>query len=258
MEKIKAQINAYYTLRKRVKKAKYDKKQSNSIINWFSRSANSNSITDCFICFITTKMDMLIWKNYYEYNESILSNTFELKKWESKINIKIQNEPKPTFRILNTINQIKNNLIRGISIISQEFLTSLDLENMTNLRQTKCYIGNNKILLDFNDLSSGHFLICKIGNKQSIKYITFDNIKPYNNDLINEILETKEEKLLNKEYTPSKSNCIYNICYRININKPKKNKQKENNIIQNKSMNNNNINKNLYIADLINQKMINP
>ena len=225
MKSPKAQIKAYYEFKNVVKMAK---------------KADINNIQNINCCFIIPKEDMLNWKKYYEYDKSLLNNNFKLNEWESKINKKIQNEQKPTFKFLKTINEIKNNLTKGISVIDQKFFSTIDFKNTSRVRETKCYIGNNKILLDFNDLSSGHFFICKFG-KKPVKYVTFHNIIPYSKDLIKQILEAKEEKFINKEFAPMKCNCIYNVTYRVNLNNSTKVKQKETNIINNNNINDNNI-----------------
>ena len=219
------QIKAYYEFKNVVKMAK---------------KADINNIQNINCCFITPKEDMLNWKKYYEYDKSLLNNKDKLNEWESKINKKIQNEQKPTFKFLQTINEIKNNLTKGISIIEQNFFSTIDFTNTSRIRENKCYIGNNKILFDFNDFSAGHFFICKIGKKPSVKYVTFQNII-YSKDFIKEIIETKEEKFVNKEFVTNKCNCIYNVIYPININKLTKVKQKETNIINNNNINENNI-----------------
>ena len=40
----------------------------------------------------------------------------------------------------------------------------------------------------------GVFFICKVGKKEKTRYITLENVKPYNKSLINEIMKSKDEK----------------------------------------------------------------
>jgi len=242
MKSPKAQIKAYYEFKKVVKMAK--------------NQVEISKVHSIYCCFITTKEDLLNWKKFYEYDKTLLTNTSKLNEWESKINKKIQNEQKPTFKFLKSINEIKNNLNKGISVIDQTFFSTINFNNTSKIREAKCSIGNNKILIDFNDLSGGHFFICKIGKKQSVKYVTFQNIMPYSKDIIKQIIEEKEENLINKEFVPMKCNCIYNVIYRININNSTKVKQSETNIINNNINDNNIAQKKSDIPDYILETLI--
>ena len=104
-----------------------------------NRNSKRSLSFDC--CFITTKIDMIKWKEYFEYDESLLTNTYEQKNWESKIKIKLEKEPMPKLKLLKSINEITNNLTKGISIINLNFIDALGLKGNYKLpRVCKCYI----------------------------------------------------------------------------------------------------------------------
>ena len=205
------------------------------------KNRNSKSSLSFDNCFITTKIDMIKWKEYFEYDESLLTNTCKQKNWESKIKVKLEKEPMPKLKLLKSINEITNNLTKGISIINLNFVDALGLKGNVKLpRVYKCYAGNKKIVIYFYDFSAGDCLICKIGNKPLIKYLVFQYIKPYSNDFVNEIIDAKEEMFAKKDYFSIKYKFDFKSYYRMNINKSTKVKENETNIINN-NINDNNI-----------------
>ena len=155
--------------------------------------------------------------------EGIFYNHSNFNKWENKIKKKSQYEKK--FRILKTFNEIKKYLTKGISIINKEFfLASNGNDNGLKIQdEIKCYVGNNKILLEMNN-SYGVFFIYKVGKKYNRKYITLENVKPYDKYFINEIMKSKDDDLFEKKFFSNKCKFNSNVFYRIN----NKNKNIEN------------------------------
>ena len=125
--------------------------------------------------FLISKKDIRKWKNYYSYSEDIFSDTSSLNQW------KLQNEGKhaigsePKLKLLSKLNEIKNNLKEGITIVNRSFVDEVKIKNIP--KEIKCYIGNNRILLDIDDKVYLHCFICKIGKKENTRYITFEKIR---------------------------------------------------------------------------------
>ena len=67
------------------------------------------------------------------------------------------------------------------------------------------------------------FYICKVGKKEKKRYITLENVRPYNKSLINEILMTKDDVLVHKKFTYEKSIFNYNVFYRKYLNNSNEN-----------------------------------
>ena len=204
MKKIRKALEIYHDFKKKIK---IDK--------------NNNNIISTYNCLIISKEDIIKWKEFYEYDEFFFSNNTKLNEWEEKMKIKIQFQEKPTFKILKTYNEIRNNLSKGICIINKEFISSEDYKvNENSLREIKCYVGNTKILLELNDFTYGYYLICKIRKKETTKYIFFDNIRPYIKSMAESIIKAKDEILANRTFTFSNK---FNIClfYRVKIHRNK-------------------------------------
>ena len=68
----------------------------------------------------------------------------------------------------------------------------------------------------------GVFFICKVGKKEKTRYITLENVKPYNKLLTNEVMKSKDDDLVQKKFTYKQCQFNYNIFYRMGINKKKK------------------------------------
>ena len=206
MEDTKKQLEIYYNFKKSIKNGKN----------------NLNSFKE-YECLLTPKEDILNWKNYYEYDESLFSNDSKFKEWEYKIEIKTKYNKKPTFKIFKTFNEIKNNnnLIKGISVINKDFVSANGIKVVIQ-GEIKCYVGNKKILFEMNNIY-GVFYICKVGKKEKKRYITLENVRPYNKSLINEILMTKDDILVQKQFTYEKSIFNYNVFYRIYLNNSNEN-----------------------------------
>ena len=158
------------------------------------QAKNNKKITE-IKCYITRREDIMKWKKYYEYDESFLFDKSKLNEWKTKINIKNKNQEKPTFKILQTYNEIKNELIKGICIINQQFLSIRKFKSNIKPREINCYIGNQKVLLEFYDYAWLHCLICKIGKKEKVRYVFLDFIKPYNKKIVDEIIEASFKKI---------------------------------------------------------------
>jgi len=200
---------------------------------------NLNNFTE-YQCLVTPKEDILNWKKYYEYDESLFSNYSKFNEWENKIKIKIQTQydKKPKFKLLKSFNEIKNNLIKGISIIKKDFFfASNDYKVKLKEEIVKCYVGNKKILIEMNNIY-GTFFICKVGKKEKTRYITLENVKPYNKLLTNEVMKSKDDDLVQKKFTSKQCQFNYNIFYRMGINKKKENIKKNSNFYSNNNTNN--------------------
>ena len=87
------QLKIYYKFKQKIKAGKCDFRNS----------------YPKYKCFIISKEDILKWKQFYEYDESLFLDDSLVKDWEIKINKKCQNKEKPTFKILSSFNEIKNN-----------------------------------------------------------------------------------------------------------------------------------------------------
>ena len=210
------QLKIFYNFRKKIKENKY----------------NFKTTYPQFKCFIISKEDILKWKQFYEYDESLFSNDSLKKDWETKINIKLQNKEKPTFKILSSFNEIKNQLTKGICIINEDFISNYK-SKVKLPKETICHVGNKKIVLELEDIVYGHYFICKIGRKETTKYILFEKIKFYNKNLVEDIIKGKEIELANRTFTFTSSKISFNISsfYRIDISKTIKCKQKDLNSI---------------------------
>ncbi len=190
------------------------------------QAKNKKKITE-IKCYITRREDIMKWKKYYEYDESFLFDKSKLNEWITKINKKKENQEKPTFKILQTYNEIQNELTKGICIINQQFLSNCKFKSNNKVKEINCYIGNEKVLLEFYDLSYGHYFICKIGKKEKVRYVFIDFVKPYNKKIVDEIIETKEDSLKLKQFVSSLSKFNLNIIFRV-YNKENKNNIKNN------------------------------
>ena len=192
-------------------------------------------------CYLISREDILNWKHFYEYDKSLFSNNSLLKDWETKIKIKCQNKDKPTFKILKTFNEIKNTLNVGICIINEDFINVSKIKSNTKITKLpKYYAGNEKIVIEFEDISYNFCYICKIGKKENAKYIHFERLRFSNKSLIEDIINAKEEKFGKREFTSGGTNFNYNTCNRLDVTKKMNYKQKMLN-----SKNNNIINKNI-------------
>ena len=83
------QLEIYYNLKQSIKNDKN----------------NLNSFTE-YQCLVTPREDILNWKKFYEYDESLFYNNSKFNEWENKIKIKFQTQydKKPIFRILKSFN----------------------------------------------------------------------------------------------------------------------------------------------------------
>ena len=205
------QLRIFYDFKERIKADRYKIKNTYTI----------------YKCFIISKEDILKWKRFYEYNDSLLSNDYLIKDWETKIKVKCQNQEKPTYKILNTYNEIKNKLTLGICIINEDFINSSNYKSKVKLpKETICYVGNEKIVLELEDLAYTHYYICKIGRKETRKYILFDRVKPYNKKLVEDIINAEEIVLANRTFTSSKSLFNLSTFYKMAKNESIKCKEK--------------------------------
>ena len=145
------QIKIFYDFKKKIKDSKN----------------NFGSNYRHYKCFIISKEDILNWKNFYEYNKSLISNNSLKNSWMKKISEKTQNQEKPTLKILTTLNEIKKSLTKGICIINGEFIKiSNNLSKNDELpKEAECIAGNKRIILELENISDGHFYICKLKRK---------------------------------------------------------------------------------------------
>ena len=218
---------------------------------------NKSEITE-MDCIIIRKIDMINWKKFYEYDESLLSNHSKLVEWGKKMDIKIQSQQAPSVKILNTYNEIKNELSKGISIVNRDFITSSDYIIKSRFKNIKSFIGNKKILLHFNDISYGHGFIVKTGRKLNIQYVLIDKVKPFIKELPKEIMNAEENQLTSRTFVSLKSSFEINVFKKTNINQDQSNFKNipntnnfnnqinnniENNISNNKIKKNNNVKK---------------
>ena len=221
IDKVRNQLDIYISFR-------------NSIKN----NLNSNRKISSNGYYLTTKEDIFKWKKFSLYStyRSCISHKNDFEKWESKFQEKKEEEPK--IKILIEVNDIKDKLKSGVSLIHKEFLKSLGYKIITK-KEIICNISNNRIVLDIKDKLNNHYLIYKLGNKKSIKYIKFNCVKN-SNIIIPKILNYKnEEDLLNNEITSSNKEVIELDIERINKYKKEINLQ---------AINSNIIKENNYIA----------
>ena len=225
MEDLIEQLKIFYNFKKKIKTDKY----------------NFTEPYPKYKCFIISKEDILKWKQFYEYDESLFSNDSSKKDWENKINIKSKNLQKPTFKILGTFNEIKNNLTKGICIIGEDFVKSIQIK-VKLPKESLCHVGKQKIVLEFNDISYGHYFICIIGNKRAKKYILFEKVKPYNKTLVQDIINGNEADLSKRTFTSSKSSFEILTFTGIDITDEAIYYKRKNSISLNENGNNNNRN----------------
>ena len=241
MSDLRIQLESYYDFKKYKKEYK-----------------TKNCITES-TCILIRKEDMRNWKEFYEYNDSLLSDNSKLNELESKISIKLQYKQKPSFKILNSYNAIKTELSKGISIINKKFLSGAKYTPNSKVNEITCYFGNHKILLEFDELSYSHYFICKIGEKENTKYILLDKFKPYNKNLIYEIMEANKKELSNKTFVSHDSNFNIDVFTKTSIDKNKNNKKVTKKSINNNINNNNsfnNLNNNVKIESDISDNII--
>ena len=178
------------------------------------QAKNKKKITE-IKCYITRREDIMKWKKYYEYDESFLFDKSKLNEWITKINKKKENQEKPTFKILQTYNEIQNELTKGICIINQKFLSNCKFKSNHKVKEINCYIGNQKVLLEFYDYARSHCFICKIGKEEKVRYIFLDYIKTYKKEIADEIIEANEDLFILKKFVSSYSKFNINIFYRV-------------------------------------------
>ena len=220
------QLKIYYKFKQKIKAGKCDFRNS----------------YPKYKCFIISKEDILKWKQFYEYNESLFSNDSLKTDWEIKINIKLQNQEKPTFKILKSFNEIKNKLTTGICIINEDFIKVSNYKSNIKLpKEAICHVGNNKIVIELEDIAYGHYFICKIGSKKTRKYILFEKLSFYNKNLVEDIIKAKDAELANRSFEFTSSKITFNIScfYKMDITKKTNCKQK--NLNSNENYNNGNI-----------------
>ena len=90
----------------------------------------------------------------------------------------------------------------------------------------KCYIGKKRILLEHNN-DGIFFYICIIERNDTVQYVTFENVFSNTKSLINEIMKTEEDILIQQKFNCKKVECDYNVFKRF-TRKKKQNKNDNN------------------------------
>jgi len=205
--KVRNQLDIYISFRNKIK-------------NSYIRAGNNNSNG----YFLVKKTDILNWKKYSLYSlykTCRSSQQNDYNNWKSEFQSKKEEEI--NFKILTEINDIKDKLKYGVALIHKEFLNSIGYN--TKKRGSEITISKNKIILDFKDKQNNHYLICKIGKKESTKYIIYNCVKNYNS-VIPKIIDSKnEEELLSNDITKAHKEVIKLDISIINKNKNEINKQ---------------------------------
>ena len=205
MESIKKQIEIYHELRKALK----------IDINDFEQVSKHQYL-------ITTKADILKWKNYCEYDMYQFGEDSKNDEWEKKIKCNIQNERKPNLTILKTFNEIKNNFSKGIVLITEGFFVASNNIKLNGSEAVYCYIGNKKIVLEIKEEFKNIvtiFHICIIVNNDEIKYVTFQNVSPYNKSFVKEIMQTENDIIAQNKFKFNAERIICDVYTKKKVNK---------------------------------------
>ena len=198
LEKLQRELKIYIDSRESIKKAKND----------------LNKISVDYL-YAIPKKDIELWKQYSEYDKSIFKNDSRFGEWEDKMQakkIQYMTKTKPILRTLTTFNDFKQNFRQGISLVNKDFISHNCIAKLSE--KIKCYLGKKKILLEINN-NRIFFFICIIERNDSVQYVTFEKIHVYNKSFIDEILNAKDEILIEKKFTFQRLDFEYNIYNRI-------------------------------------------
>ena len=179
--KIREQIKCYKSFRNTLKSLK----------------AN-NYITKSNKYYLTTQKDILNWKSFYLYDKSMFSNDFQWEEWGAEIE---QNRyaSSPSIYFLTNFNIVKEKIKEKnkICLIDKNFANIFCSSNLIDIN---CYFGFNKYIIEFDNGVDGWGLICKIGEKNSTKFIIIENIKFPIYHLIEGIMKEKVDILSNNKF----------------------------------------------------------
>ncbi len=161
-------VNIYIKFREKIQKAKMNQ--------------NSSTLIQCII---VTKEDMAKWKKFFNYSKQLKYNNGCETKIKNKANLK-----RPTFTFLKEFKEIKSRLSKnkGISFLNKEFIKGYFNTNEI-LPSVNCYIGNGKIIMQFDEVYNYKNLICKISTKLKSKYIIYENVENCRKELIEEMIK---------------------------------------------------------------------
>ena len=159
---------------------------------------NKDIITKTNSYFFTTKKEISNWKSFYLYDKSMFTDNFEWEEWGYKIEYNKYAE-NPSIQFLTNFNIVKEKIKEKnkIYLIDKNFAKNFCSFNLVDIN---CYIGFNKYILEFDNGSDGWGLICKIGKKNSTKYIIIENIKFPVYKLIQYIMKEKEDILVSNKF----------------------------------------------------------
>ena len=150
---------------------------------------------------LISKENIIEWKNLYKYSKELISNNINLDEWESSLDLKFQNHQiNINFKFFKEYKDIKEHLNnkKGIALINKEFIKYFSPSN-NRFKEINCHFGNGKIIMESSDNVHNKCLICKLGSKSSLKYITYEGLKNHNIKLIEEIIKNDYEKIIDKK-----------------------------------------------------------
>ena len=150
---------------------------------------------------LISKDNIIKWKNLYEYSKELISGNYDLDVWETILNDKFKNHPPiMVFKFFKEYNDIKEHIKKNkrIALINSEFIKYFSTSN-GKYQTINCHFGNGKIIMEFSDRVLNKYLICKLGSKSSLKYITYEGLKNHNIKLIEKIIKNDFEKIIDKK-----------------------------------------------------------
>ena len=150
---------------------------------------------------LISKDNIIKWKNLYEYSKELISDNYDLDVWETILNDKFKNHPPiMVFKFFKEYNDIKEHIKKNkrIALINSEFIKYFSPPN-SKYQTINCHFGNGKIIMESSDRVHNKCLICKLGSKSSLKYITYEGLKNHNIKLIEEIIKNDFEKIIDKK-----------------------------------------------------------
>ena len=179
--KIREQIKCYKSFRNIIKSLK-----------------SNNFITKSNKYYLTTKEDILNWKSFYLYDREMFSDDFDWEEWGAEIE---QNRyaTSPSMYFLTNFKIVKEKIKEKnkICLIDKNFANNFCSSNLIDIN---CYFGFNKYVIEFDNGVEGWGLICKIGEKDSTKFIIFENIKFPIYHLIEKIMKEKYDVLSSNKF----------------------------------------------------------
>ena len=241
MDTIWSQLEAYINFKHKIKESQKSKNQKRT-------------------CYFAPKEDILNWKQLCNYDTFLKSK----EEWQSYF-IKTNIDYNFNIKFFTDFKVVKENLKNGISIINDEFIKSTGNEKqLENLKEIVYNKGNNKIIFELIDQQKNKHLLCKLSKENMAYYITFEFIKsPLL--IIKEIINSKDDELINKNFSFGKTKLnmnIFPVSKKQSENYGKKEAKIHNNIpnnntseiIEDKNKNGNNIKNN--IPDFIYEALI--